>query len=81
MTIEDFLGKVRLDFDTLHRIRRECALASRACVANPGTPEYFKSVRQVIKLLTREEAGLPPVNGTEVTVKIHGCRGLAQADR
>jgi len=78
---EDFLGKVRLDFDTLHRIRRECALASRACVANPGTPEYFKSVRQVIKLLTREEAGLPPVNGTEVTVKIHGCRGLAQADR
>lgn len=77
---EDFLGKARIPFEVLHDLRRMTGRKVLECHKKPG-PEFFQDVRTVMKLLTREEAGLPPLAGTQVTVKIHGAKGLAQADR
>lgn len=77
---EDFLGKVRIPFEALHDLRRLTSQKALDC-HEPMGPEYFRKIRTVMKLLTREEAGLPPIAGTMVTVKVEAASGLAQADR
>ena len=80
---EDFLGKVRLPFEVLHDLRRATSKKALECTGTPSVdnPEYFQQVRTVMKLMTREEAGMPPIAGTQVTIQVHSASGLACADR